>query len=306
MKTSKLYHGALCGTLALFAAQAHAVALTNSTTAPTMDGEDIGNTAAPTGGQSTWSDRPVQGQTFLTDADGGDLNAITIMLNEGANAPIEGWKDYQLRLGTMDLLSDPMVLNVEHISVSRYEADADNDSYFTFTFDSPISLTGDTLYGFDVGLAGSSTGWQSGIPQIRTTDDEYADGQRFSGAKTNQIDDLTGLPNNISLGNNDLWFHLDIGAGTPGLPGDTDGDGDIDDADLGTAFAAYTGPLAPGAGNKTAADGDTDGDGDVDDADLGAAFAGYTGPLATAAVPEPTSLALLGIGGLAMIRRRRA
>ncbi|MFN3168758.1 MAG: CARDB domain-containing protein [Phycisphaeraceae bacterium] len=61
-------------------------------------------------------------------------------------------------------------------------------------------------------------------------------------------------------------------------PGDTDGDGDVDDADLGTAFANYTGPLAPGTGGKTADDGDQDGDGDVDDADLGTAFANYTGP----------------------------
>jgi hypothetical protein len=89
------------------------------------------------------------------------------------------------------------------------------------------------------------------------------------------------------------------------VPGDTDGDGDVDDADLGTAFSNYTGPLGASA-DKGPSHGDTDGDGDVDDADLGAAFAAYTGPLSSGTtVPEPVSLLALCVGvGLAHRRRR--
>lgn len=88
------------------------------------------------------------------------------------------------------------------------------------------------------------------------------------------------------------------------MPGDTDGDGDVDDSDLGTSFASYTGPMGA-AGGKDLSDGDTDSDGDVDDSDLGSSFAGYTGPLSPiASVPEPGALFGLGIGMLWGARRR--
>ena len=89
------------------------------------------------------------------------------------------------------------------------------------------------------------------------------------------------------------------------LPGDTDGDGDIDDSDLGTAFANYTGPVGA-VGGKATTQGDTDGDGDIDDSDLGSAFSGYTGPRAPHYVPEPATAALLGLLGFSMQRRRRS
>ncbi len=84
-------------------------------------------------------------------------------------------------------------------------------------------------------------------------------------------------------------------------PADLDGDGDVDDADFGLAFAAFTGP---GKGPSDNPDADLDGDGDVDDADYALAFAAYTGPNAAGAVPEPGALGLLTLGGLMVARRR--
>lgn len=87
------------------------------------------------------------------------------------------------------------------------------------------------------------------------------------------------------------------------VPGDTDLDWDIDDADLALSFAHYTGPVGA-AGGKSIFFSDTDQDGDVDDADLAISFAGYTGPSAQS-VPEPAGLALLGLGGWLIAGRRR-
>ncbi|MFN3167626.1 MAG: SUMF1/EgtB/PvdO family nonheme iron enzyme [Phycisphaeraceae bacterium] len=90
--------------------------------------------------------------------------------------------------------------------------------------------------------------------------------------------------------------------------GDTDGDGDVDDTDLGTAFVNYTGPLPVGTGGKNLSLGDTDTDGDVDDTDLGTAFVNYTGPLGPGPgdnVPEPASVVLLGVGMAGVLRRSK-
>ena len=99
-------------------------------------------------------------------------------------------------------------------------------------------------------------------------------------------------------------MRLDFASIVLQLPGDTDNDGDIDDSDLGTFLANYTGPI--GNVGKTPAQGDTDGDGDVDDSDLGTALAGYTGPLSPATVPEPTTAVVLGLAGWLGLFRRRA
>ena len=85
-------------------------------------------------------------------------------------------------------------------------------------------------------------------------------------------------------------------------PGDVDLDGDVDDSDLGTVFANYTGPIPDGT--LTAFQGDTDGDGDIDDSDLGTVFSNYTGPISST-VPEPASAVILLLAGAWSIRRRR-
>lgn len=87
------------------------------------------------------------------------------------------------------------------------------------------------------------------------------------------------------------------------IPGDTDGDGYVENSDLAVAISNFTGPLG-GTGGKDVSAGDADGDGDVTNADLALAISNFTGPPPVPA-PEPTSLALVALSGLVLTRRRR-
>jgi hypothetical protein len=84
-----------------------------------------------------------------------------------------------------------------------------------------------------------------------------------------------------------------------GLVGDINGDGQVDGLDLNLLGADWqsTSPVTPAA--------DINGDGIVDGLDLNILGSNWQlGVPAPATIPEPTTLSLLGVGALAMMRRR--
>ena len=108
------------------------------------------------------------------------------------------------------------------------------------------------------------------------------------------------LTMNIALANGSVIEAAVVYAPATLIPGDVDGDGNADLSDFGIIAFNF------GAAGTNHAHGDLTGEGDVNEDDFAqhAANPAASAP-AVAPVPEPTSLVLIGLGGLALLRRRR-
>ncbi|MHC4324549.1 MAG: sialate O-acetylesterase, partial [Planctomycetota bacterium] len=190
--------------LGLMVASAGAAIMSSSTTAPAIDSIDIANYGTVTGTDKWWDDAKVsgypKGQTFTTGSTEVLLNALTYQVS--SNQKAEPTKTYVIRVCTVSGSTLTEIYRETATQTFTWNA----TEYMTWKFDSPPLLSANTTYGIDVGMTRSTSGWQTGIPYINRTADEYAGGTRYmSGTSGLGIGDST--MNNIS---GDMVFHLDL------------------------------------------------------------------------------------------------
>ena len=298
-----------------------------------------GNTRALIVGRIDWGATGGANETLTLYAPDANLNLGAPILNSFSipalnqslfDAVLIQFKDTpmidEIRFGASSedvvVLPDPLILQVDTVTgatklIGDNDTATDLNYYQVLSAGGSLNPTGwnslsDQDFDGNGPANGSGNGWEEGGgSNPGALAEAYLLGDSLIAANA-QVS--LGSAYNTAVDAQDLVFRYRTASGNlfdgvvqyiaSALPGDTNGDGDVDDSDLGTAFANYTGPVG-GAGGKTAAQGDTDGDGDVDDSDLGTSFANYTGPLGPSSVPEPTSLALLSLGMVGLLRRRR-
>ena len=121
----------------------------------------------------------VHGQTCRTGSAALWLRAVTYRtIPSGTATPT---KTYVIRVGKVSGTTFTQV----HSETFTQSINWNGSQYMTWTFTSPVLLDGDATYGLDIGMTNSTSTWQTGIPYLVVTANEYLGGQFYlSGTAT--------------------------------------------------------------------------------------------------------------------------
>ncbi|MEM7391208.1 MAG: hypothetical protein AAF492_02585 [Verrucomicrobiota bacterium] len=186
--------------LNLLSGRSPAATTTITNLPPLEDGNDIAmlNQTDATGGDLAWSDRPAVGQTFTIGSQDVLLNAVTFQFNN----TFPGIKTYGIRIAEVtgnaitNIASDTFTQN---IGIS-------NGLYLTVTFETPVPLSANRQYGWDIKQRATTTGWPQGIPILRRNNQtNYPGGSAYTRPPPNGEPGAT-----INSRAYDYVFHLDL------------------------------------------------------------------------------------------------
>jgi len=153
--------------LVLLTTAATAAVITTSTSAPTVDADDVSNLTAGTANLKYFSDvEHDAGQTF-TPAVTGELNSFTVYIRNGRNdndADPNEWVN--VRLGTISRPGGVFTFTDFYSEAAYLTADWSLNDYVTFTFDTPQTLTGGTEYGVIIDAQNFGSWSSGGIPYL--------------------------------------------------------------------------------------------------------------------------------------------
>jgi alpha-galactosidase len=179
---------------------AGAATMSASATAPVVNGQDLANYGAGSFTDKWWAAEAgaseAKGQTFTTGGTPVLLKAITYQALKTIPT-----KTYTIRVGTVSGTTFTPFRSYTATQTFTWNS----YDYITWTFATPVLLAPNTLYGLDVGMTSSTSGWQSGIPYLNITGNNYAGGVRYGSG----INGLGTSTLTLSSGN-DRVFHLDL------------------------------------------------------------------------------------------------
>lgn len=182
---------------------ARGATMSSSASAPVVNGKDIANFSTVNGTDKWFVENSAagaaKGQTFTTGPGAVLFKSITYQVASSQKA--EPTKQYVIRIGTVAGSTFAPV----HTETATQSATWGGGHYMTWTFNSPILLNGNTIYGVDIGMTGSTSAWQTGIPYLNVTASNYAGGNRYNSG-TNGI----GTSSITNVGSSDRIFHLDL------------------------------------------------------------------------------------------------
>jgi len=189
--------------LALAGTAARAATMSASLTPPPVNGADIANFATVNGNDKWFNEDSAagatKGQTFTTGSSAVLLKAITYQIVSSQKA--EPKKTYVIRVGTVSGTNFTQIASETATQTFTWNA----SEYMTWTFSTPILLAANTTYGVDVGMTGSTSSWETGIPYINVTANAFAGGVRYSSGTLG-----VGTSTLTLVATSDRIFHLDM------------------------------------------------------------------------------------------------